>query len=213
MLLFYTEVIFLEFRKNTETLLVCFNKCYLELLLNMYAIVDIETTGGIPTSNGITEIAVIVHDGERPIHQFQSLINPQQPIPSFITGLTGINNAMVAFAPTFEEIAKELDYILSGNIFVAHNVNFDYSFIQHQMRRQGLELPTMKLCTVRLSRKVFPGLDSYSLGKLCKSLAIEVEDRHRALGDAKATTILFEKLLQNGAQSHIEKMLKSTIVK
>jgi DNA polymerase-3 subunit epsilon len=201
------------FRKNTETLLVCFNKCYLELLLNMYAIVDIETTGGIPTSNGITEIAVIVHDGVSAIHQFQTLINPLQPIPSFITGLTGISNAMVASAPTFQEIARELDMILSGNIFVAHNVNFDYSFIQHQMRRHGYELPASKLCTVRLSRKVFPGLDSYSLGKLCRSLAIEVEDRHRAYGDAKATTILFEKLLRNGAQPHIEKMLNSKSVK
>ena len=95
----------------------------------MYAIVDIETTGSHASAFGITEIAVFVHDGSRVIKQFETLINPQQTIPSYITALTGINNAMVAAAPVFEEIAASLFEMLNGQIFVAHNVNFDYSFL------------------------------------------------------------------------------------
>ena len=176
----------------------------------MYSIVDIETTGGLASGNNITEIAIIVHDGKDVIRQFQSLINPQKYIPSFITGLTGISNAMVATAPTFAEIASDVYEILCDTIFVAHNVSFDYSFIDSQLKSAGYILSSKKLCTIRLSRKVFPGLESYSLGKLCRSLNIEIEDRHRAYGDAKATTILFEKLLKAGGTEHIEKMLNKT---
>ena len=167
----------------------------------MYCIVDIETTGGIPRESGITEIAVLVHNGDRVVKQFQTLINPQRPIPYYITNLTGITNAMVNDAPTFKSIAKDLYDILNNNYFVAHNVGFDYSFISHYLKIHGFELDVHKLCTVRLSRKVFPGLASYSLGKLCNSLDIEIESRHRAFGDAKATTILFEKLLANGDEN------------
>lgn len=173
-----------------------------------YAIVDIETTGGHASGNGITEIAVFVHDGIRVIKHFETLINPQQAIPRFITSLTGIDNRMVADAPVFDEIAESLYDILNENIFVAHNVNFDYSFVKHQLKVSGFELTAKKLCTVRLGRKVFPGLPSYSLGSLCRSLQINIEDRHRAGGDAKATVKLFEHMLANGAQEHINLMLK-----
>ncbi len=175
-----------------------------------YAIVDIETTGGHAAANGITEISVFVHDGERVIKHFETLINPQQIIPGFITSLTGINNAMVADAPAFDEIADVLFEILNDNIFVAHNVNFDYSFVKHQLKRSGYDLTAKKLCTVRLGRKVFPGLPSYSLGNLCRSLKINIENRHRAGGDAKATVKLFEYMLANGAMTHIDLMLKRT---
>ena len=174
----------------------------------MYAIVDIETTGGHASSNAITEIAIYVHDGNRIVKHFKTLINPQQKIPVYITALTGISNAMVASAPSFEEMAQEIHDLLSDNIFVAHSVNFDFSFIKHQLKQWGYELNTKKLCTVRLSRKVFPGLPSYSLGNLCRNLQIPIEDRHRADGDARATVILFEQLLQNGAVTHIDAMLK-----
>ena len=174
----------------------------------MYAIVDIETTGGHASSNAITEIAIYVHDGERIINHFKTLINPQQKIPLYITALTGISNAMVAGAPSFEETAAEIYDLLHNNIFIAHSVNFDFSFVKHQLKCAGYELNTKKLCTVRLSRKVFPGLPSYSLGNLCRNLQIPIEDRHRADGDAKATVILFEKLLQNNAGTHINAMLK-----
>jgi DNA polymerase-3 subunit epsilon len=176
----------------------------------MYAIVDIETTGGHASANGIMEIAVYIHDGTSVVKHFESLINPQQNIPRYITALTGIDNVMVQDAPTFNEIAAILFDLLKDNIFVAHNVNFDYSFIQHQLKNEGYDLPAKKLCTVRLGRKVFPGLPSYSLGNLCRSLEIKVDNRHRAGGDAKATVKLFELYLANGAQAHIDLMLKKT---
>ncbi len=175
-----------------------------------YAIVDIETTGGHASANGITEIAVYIHDGTRVIKHFETLINPLQPIPKFITSLTGIDNAMVADAPVFDEIADVLFEMLNENIFIAHNVNFDYSFVKHQLKQSGYDLTAKKLCTVRLGRKVFPGLPSYSLGNLCRSLKINIENRHRAGGDAKATVKLFDFMIANGAQLHIDQMLKRT---
>jgi len=174
----------------------------------MYAIVDIETTGGHASQFGITEIAVFIHDGNQVVKRFETLINPQQNIPSYITALTGINNAMVASAPIFEEIASDLFEILNGQIFIAHNVNFDYSFIHHHLKVAGYELNVKKLCTVRLGRKVFPGLPSYSLGKLCRTLDLPIENRHRAGGDAQATVLLFEHCLANGADKYIGEMLK-----
>ena len=174
----------------------------------MYAIVDIETTGGYASANGITEIAVYVHNGERVTRHFETLLNPGQQIPPYITALTGISNEMVADAPCFDEVAGTLYDILEGNVFIAHNVNFDYSFVKHQLSLAGYQLRARKLCTVRLGRKVFPGLPSYSLGKLCRTLQINIENRHRAGGDAAATVRLFEHLLTHGAQPHIEQMLK-----
>ncbi len=174
----------------------------------MYAIVDIETTGGYAASNGITEIAVYLHDGIRVVKHFETLINPQQNIPRYITALTGIDNATVADAPAFDEIADVLFDLLNENIFVAHNVNFDYSFVKHQLKNSGYDLTAKKLCTVRLGRKIFPGLPSYSLGNLCRSLNIDVQNRHRAGGDAKATVTLFEHYLANNGTVFIADMLK-----
>jgi DNA polymerase III subunit epsilon len=174
----------------------------------MYAIVDIETTGGSPANGGITEIAILVFDGKRVTKKFTTLINPEQHIPIYITGLTGIDNKMVAKAPTFEDIAEDIFKLLQGNIFVAHNVNFDFSFVDSNLKKHGYILDSKKLCTVRLSRKVFKTEPSYSLGNLCRSLGIKVNNRHRAEGDAKATVTLFEKILQNGGMEHIDKMLK-----
>lgn len=174
----------------------------------MYAIVDIETTGGIAADSGITEIAVILHDGGAETGRFHTLINPLRPIPRFITSLTGISNAMVSGAPCFAEIAGALHEVLEGRVFVAHNVSFDHSFLDYALRQQGYRLTRDKACTVQLSRRFFPGLPSYSLGRLCSSLGIPLEDRHRALGDAQATSILFEKLLSRGAAQEIGKKLK-----
>ncbi len=177
----------------------------------MYAIVDIETTGGHAAGNGITEIAICIHNGINVIDRYHTLINPNQKIPVYITALTGISNAMVASAPTFEEVADEIYAYLHDAVFVAHNVNFDYSFIKHQLKNSGYDLNVKKLCTVRLGRKIFPGLPSYSLGNFCRSMGIEIENRHRAGGDADATAKLFTKMLQQeGAQQHVDKMLKKT---
>ncbi len=176
----------------------------------MYAIVDIETTGGYASAHGITEIAIYVHDGERIIRHFETLINPLQKIPAYITSLTGIDNFMVADAPVFEDIAATIYELLNEAIFIAHNVNFDYSFVKHHLKAAGFELATKKLCTVRLSRKTFPGLPSYSLGNLCRSLALPLDNRHRAGGDAKATVKLFEHCLANGGNEHMQQMLKKS---
>lgn len=174
----------------------------------MYAIVDIETTGGHAAAHGITEISVHVHDGVRVVKHFTTLINPGQKIPVYITSLTGISNEMVSDAPAFEDIAGEIHSLLQGNIFVAHSVNFDFSFVKHHLKQSGFDLTTKKLCTVRLSRKVFKGLPSYSLGNICRSLGIHIQDRHRADGDAKATVALFDKILQGGGEVYINAMLK-----
>ena len=174
----------------------------------MYAIVDIETTGGSAINGGITEIAIHIHDGSRVVQHFSTLINPERRVPDFITALTGISNAMVASAPTFNEVADKIFELLSDTIFVAHSVNFDHSFIYHHLKKCGYELNVKKLCTVRLARKAIPDLPSYSLGKICRHLNIVIDDRHRADGDAKATVKLFENILQNNGQEHIDKMLK-----
>ena len=115
---------------------------------------------------------------------------------------------MVASAPLFSEVAQEIYEMLSGNVFVAHNVNFDYSFVRHHLKQHGYDLSVKKLCTVRLSRKVFEGHRSYSLGNLCRNLSINIENRHRADGDARATVILFDKILASAGIAHIDAMLK-----
>ncbi|MDZ4667630.1 MAG: exonuclease domain-containing protein [bacterium] len=174
----------------------------------MYAIVDIETTGGHATQNRITEISVLVHDGQKVVKHFESLVHPEMHIPVYIQAFTGISNEMVAHAPKFGEIAETLNDMLSGNIFIAHNVNFDHSFIKHQLLESGFDLQVKKLCTVRLSRKIVPGHKSYSLGNICAALGIGILNRHRAGGDALATVKLFEYLLANDAEKHIEDSLK-----
>ena len=173
----------------------------------MYAIVDIETTGSYAANNGITELAIVLHDGNKIIERFETLINPQAPIPAFVQVLTGIRPEMLVDAPIFEEVAARVYELLKGAVFVAHQVNFDYSFIKHQLAAAGFELDTKKLCTIRLSRKIFPGLPGYSLGKLCRSLDIPVQNRHRAGGDADATVLLFEKIFQNDSRGHLRQML------
>ncbi|WP_411274659.1 exonuclease domain-containing protein [Daejeonella sp.] len=173
----------------------------------MYAIVDIETTGGHASANGITEVAILVHDGKEIIHHFSTLINPLIPIPIYIQALTGISDEMVRSAPTFQEVAAEIFNLLHDKIFVAHNVNFDFSFLRYHLSSSGFSLQTKKLCTVRLSRKILPGYSSYSLGKLCKQVGIELIDRHRAIGDASATARLFSLLLERDAEGYIAKSL------
>lgn len=163
----------------------------------MYCIVDIETTGNGIKGNKITEISIFKFDGEQIVDEFTSLVNPECEIPYFITGLTGIDNDLVRDAPTLNEIAPKIIAILADSIFVAHSVNFDYNVIKNQLQEIGLSFVRKKLCTVRLSRSIFPGYQSYSLGKLCSSLNIPLVDRHRARGDAHATVLLFQKILDS----------------
>ncbi|WP_426329219.1 exonuclease domain-containing protein [Pedobacter sp. R-06] len=176
----------------------------------LYAVVDIETTGGHASANGITEVAINIHDGNEIVESYTTLINPKQPIPVYITALTGIDDNMLLDAPTFDDVALQIYQLLNDKIFVAHNVNFDYSFLKHHLAAAGYDLQCKKLCTVRLSRKLIPGKSSYSLGKLCTALQIPIQNRHRAAGDADATSILFNLLLEYDQQGIIVEMLKKT---
>lgn len=174
----------------------------------LYAVVDIETTGGFAASHGITEIAIKIHNGKKVIESYETLINPNQDIPIYIQTLTGINNEMVENAPDFRAVAAKIYELLKDKVFVAHNVNFDYSFIHHHLASCGYNLNIKKLCTVRLSRKIFTGLASYSLGKLCNSLQIPLNNRHRAGGDADATAILLGMLIKKDETNIINETLK-----
>jgi DNA polymerase-3 subunit epsilon len=174
----------------------------------MYAIVDIETTGGYAENHRITEVAIYHHDGIQVTESFHTLINPGRNIPYYITGLTGITTEMVLDSPQFQEIAEDIFKRLEGKIFVAHNAHFDYSFLKKEFEQVGINWQSKKLCTVRLSRKIIPGLRSYSLGSLAESLGIEITNRHRAGGDAAATAKIFDQLLRRDLDGYIVKVLK-----
>lgn len=182
----------------------------------MYAIIDIETTGGAFNQEGITEIAIYRFDGITITDQLISLINPERPIQPFVEKLTGINQAMLRAAPKFYEIAKRIIEMTSGCIIVAHNANFDYRILQLEFSRLGYNFNMPTLCTVELSKKLLPDVASYSLGKLVRSLGIPISDRHRASGDALATVKLFELLLTKDedktiVKSHIKNELSQGI--
>ncbi|RYD52006.1 MAG: DNA polymerase III subunit epsilon [Sphingobacteriales bacterium] len=174
----------------------------------LYAIVDIETTGSHASAAGITDIAIVIHDGQQVLDTYQTLVNPQHPIPRFIQGLTGITDQMVAHAPVFEEIAETVARFLRGKIFVAHNVNFDYSFVKACLEHAGHKFEARKLCTIRYARKVVPGLRRYGLASICPELGIEHNDRHRALGDAEATARLFALLVARDTTGELQTLLK-----
>ncbi len=173
-----------------------------------FAIVDIETTGGFPEQHGMTEIAIVLHNGTEIEGVYETLVNPHQPIPPFIANMTGISDAMVAKAPDFADVAPRIYELLKDRVFVAHNVNFDYAFVKYHLQKAGFQLQVPKLCTIRLSRKVFPGFRKYGLGSLCRELNIPITHRHRAGGDARATTHILDLVLKNNGMRLIQEMLK-----
>jgi len=162
----------------------------------MYAIIDIETTGLNARKDRITEIAIIIHDGEKIVEKFETLINPERRIPFHITSLTGISNKMVAEAPRFFEVAKQIVEMTDGKTFVAHNASFDYNFIRSEFKRLLYDYTQRTLCTKKLSRKLLPGIKSYGLGSLARILNFKNPARHRAAGDALTTAYLFEHLIR-----------------
>ncbi|HRG59349.1 MAG TPA: 3'-5' exonuclease [Bacteroidia bacterium] len=170
----------------------------------MYAVVDIETTGGSYKTGKITEIAILHFNGFEVTDKFVSLVNPEMPISWFVKKLTGIDDKMVSTAPKFHEVAAQIAEFTENRIFVAHNINFDYNFVKQEFQNLGQAFDRKKICTVKLSRKVIPDLPSYSLGKLCESLQIDVFDRHRAEGDAQATALLMRRLLQISNRNQIK---------
>jgi DNA polymerase-3 subunit epsilon len=169
----------------------------------MYAILDIETTGGKYNEEGITEIAIYKFDGHKIVDQFCSLVNPERPIQPFVVNLTGINNEMLRQAPKFYEVAKRIIEITEDCIIVAHNALFDNRILTTEFDRLGYQYEKETLCTVELSKKLIPDMPSYSLGKLVRSLGIPLSNRHRAQGDAKATVSLFKMLLAKDTSKEI----------
>jgi DNA polymerase-3 subunit epsilon len=180
----------------------------------LYAILDIETTGGQFNEEGITEIAIYKFDGHEIVDQFISLVNPEIPIQPFVVKLTGINNAMLRSAPKFFEIAKRIIEITKDCVIVAHNASFDYRILRTEFRRLGYTFECQTLCTVELAKVLIPEQPSYSLGKLVRALGIPMADRHRASGDALATVKLFKMLLDKDLEKVIVKeLIKSEVVK
>jgi DNA polymerase III subunit epsilon len=177
-----------------------------------YVIVDIETTGGNPKQSKVTEIAMYKHNGEEIIDHYETLINPEIEIPEFICRLTGITDKMVENSPKFYEIAKKIIEFTEDSVFVAHNVSFDYNVLRYEFKSLGFDFRRPHLCTVKTSRIVIPGHDSYSLGKLSRSLGIEIVGRHRAGGDALATAKLFDILIKtdvNNLKTFIQEDIKT----
>jgi DNA polymerase-3 subunit epsilon len=171
----------------------------------LYAILDIETTGGKANEEGITEIAIYKYDGHQIVDQFSSLVNPEIPIQPFVVKLTGINKEMVQNAPKFFEVAKRIIEMTRDCVLVAHNAAFDYRMLRTEFRRLGYDFTSKTLCTVALSKRILPGHPSYSLGKLVDALGIPMVDRHRASGDARATLELFKMLLDKEGNQEILK--------
>ena len=169
----------------------------------MYAVLDIETTGGKFNEEGITEIAIHRFDGHEVTDTFISLINPERSIQPYVQKLTGINEKMLRTAPKFHEVAKRIVEITEGSTLVAHNAQFDYRILRTEFRRLGYDFQRKSLCTVDLAKRLIPDAESHSLGKLVRSLGIAVNNRHRANGDALATLKLFQVLLQKDTSKSI----------
>ncbi len=169
----------------------------------MYAVLDIETTGGKYNEEGITEIAIHKFDGHQVVDKFISLVNPEREIQPFVVNLTGINSKMLRTAPKFHEVAKRIVEITQDSVLVAHNAQFDYRILRTEFRRLGYNFERKTLCTVDLAKKLIPDAESHSLGKLVRSLGIPVSDRHRANGDALATLKLFKVLLSKDMDKSI----------
>jgi DNA polymerase-3 subunit epsilon len=178
----------------------------------LYAIIDIETTGGQFNEEGITEIAIYKFDGHEIVDQFISLVNPEIPIQPFVVKLTGINNAMLTSAPKFFEVAKRIIEMTNDCVLVAHNADFDYRILRTEFRRLGYDFNQKTLCTVELSKKLLPEQPSHSLGKLVRALGIPMADRHRASGDAMATVKLFKMLLDKDLEKEIVRDLIKTAI-
>ena len=174
----------------------------------LYAVVDIETTGSNSGKNRIIEVAVFITDGQKIIDEYNTLINPEVPVPFYITSLTGIDHHMLSNAPKMEEVLDHIHHLIHDKVFIAHNVNFDHGFLKHAFEEAGKVWNVKKLCTVRLSRKILPGFRSYSLGNLSRELNITIHPRHRAAGDARATTEIFHYLVSRDKENFIEYSLK-----
>jgi DNA polymerase-3 subunit epsilon len=181
------------------------------------AFVDLETTGTRATVDRITEVGIVRVDddpagGAPRVERWSSLVDPGVPIPPAIQGLTGITDAMVRGAPTFASVARAVEERLEGCVFVAHNARFDYGFLKHEFARLSRPFKAKVLCTVRLSRRLFPEAPSHGLDAVIERHALAVEMRHRALGDAHAlwefVQALYASLPRDGIEAAVRRLLK-----
>ncbi len=154
------------------------------MLRGPVACVDLETTGGTAAQHRVTEVGIVLLDDGVVVEEWASLVNPCQRIPPSIESFTGITNEMVADAPTFDELRAEVRSRLEGRLFVAHNARFDYGFVRSEFRRVGEKFAAPVLCTVRLSRSLFPDHGRHNLDTLIERWGLQCGQRHRALGDA-----------------------------
>ena len=166
-------------------------------MLNHYVLLDLETTGATPLKDRITEIALIRYRDGREVDRWQTLVNPQCQIPEFIQSLTGIDMAMVEDAPSFEQVAKELLVRLDDAVLCAHNVRFDYGFLKAEFKRIGMTFQRKVLCTVKLSRALYPEFTSHSLSALIQRYQLQCSQRHRAMGDVEVMAQFIQYAEQN----------------
>ena len=164
-------------------------------MLKNFAILDVETTGGKFNEEKITEIAIFIYNGEKIVDKFETLINPSREIQPFVQRLTGINNELVKDSPKFIDVSKEILEITKNKIIVAHNVNFDYRIIKNEFQNINIKFIRDTLCTVDLSKLIFPDLKSYKLTNLLLNFGIENENPHRANSDALGAVELFKILV------------------
>ncbi|MDZ7846631.1 MAG: 3'-5' exonuclease [Owenweeksia sp.] len=174
----------------------------------MFAVVDVETTGGHASGHCMTEIAIVIHDGLKVVDQYSTLLNPGRAIPIGIQSLTGISPEMVEKAPFFGQVAQEVHDFLGSHIFVAHNVNFDYAFVKAALADCGIDYKPRRLCSVRFARRIEKGLRSYSLSNLCKHFNVSNEAAHRAWGDASATAQILGYLLEKDTGAQWQQLIK-----
>lgn len=161
------------------------------------SIIDVETTGLSAATHRVIEVGIIRVENNQVVKRYQQLINPEAAIPSFIQNHTGITPQMVKDAPTFAEVFKQIDGLLEGGIFMAHNAGFDYGFIQAEYRRLGRSLLMPRICTVQLSRRLFPQYRHHGLDHIIRRFSIECPARHRALDDAEVVWQFYNRLRQN----------------
>ena len=174
------------------------------MLAPSVAFVDLETTGTSPAAGRVTEIGIVRVDAAGAAQEWSTLVNPQCSIPFEIQALTGITNAMVASAPTFRQIAEEVLSRLSGCLLVAHNARFDYGFLKHEFARLGRSFSAKLLCTVRLSRRLYPGSGPHNLDAVVARHGLDANDRHRALGDARILRAFVEAIYREKPAQEIE---------
>jgi DNA polymerase III subunit epsilon len=181
------------------------------LALGDFAFIDVETTGAKPLEDRVTEVAIIRFSANHEPMRWQSLVNPGVPIPAEIQALTGITNAMVRDAPGFFDVRDDVRRMLEGAYFVAHNARFDYGFIKNEFRRQGEAFTADVLCTVRLSRKLYPEADGHGLDALIARHKLSGFDRHRAMGDTEATAAFVCKAADDHSSEILNTAVKSLL--